>query len=298
MQAESPRRLTLDVQELTPSAPLRPFVRCFHYTDMDLAGSHLHMPILAGSDTLLQFSVGEPFTVRDNATGSRFCAPRTVVVGRQTRRNYDLIASGRLILLTVHFEPTGFHRLFHLPMTHLTDAAPDAAAVLGSAIQGVHDGVSAAPGRGEMVSCVEAFLESHVDNSLPHHPAAEAAAGIVRGTGAPDVRGMAAELDLSTRQLQRSFLEQLGVSPRLFRRIVRFERALQTKHRQPARSWADVASDNDYFDQMHLVRDCHQLGGGAPSDLIRQWVDCEPPPSRPQPGGSAARQARAMSLTY
>ncbi|GAC1574513.1 MAG: hypothetical protein NVS3B24_01720 [Candidatus Dormibacteria bacterium] len=298
MNSGPPQPLAMAVEESMPTAQLRPYVSSFHFSDMELGESRLHMPILAGSETMLQFSIGDPFTIRNNDSGALSFAPPTVVVGRQTRRNFDLVATGRLTILTVHFQPTGFHRLFHLPMTHLTDQAPEATAVVGREIRMVQDAVASAPGRSEMVARVEAFLQSRVDTSLPQHPVANAAACLLRGAGASDIRGIAGENALSTRQLERRFLEQIGVSPRAFRRIARFERALQSKHREPARSWADIASDSGYFDQMHLVRDCHQLGGGAPSDLIRERIDCEPPRRRPAPTGAPERQVREMSLTY
>lgn len=298
MRSEPPQRVGMSVEESTPPAGLRPYVSSFHFSDIALGHSQLRMPVLAGSETMLQFSIGDPFTVRDNDSGSLTTAPPTVVVGRQTRRNFDLIATGRLTILTVHFQPTGFHRLFHVPMTHLTDQAPEAAMVVGRGIQQVHDSVAASPGRRAMVARVEAFLQSRVDASLPHHPVADAATCILRGTGATDIRGIAGEHALNTRQLQRRFQEQIGVSPRAFRRIARFERALRSKHHEPARSWAEVASDSGYFDQMHLVRDCHQLGGGPPSELIREWVDCEPPRQQSLPSGAPGRQVSEMSLAY
>ena len=63
-------------------------------------------------------------------------------------------------------------------------------------------------------------------------------------------------------------MEQLGVSPKLFARIVRFEAALDSKARSSTKSWTDVAHEFGYFDQMHMVHDFEVLTGGTPTDIL------------------------------
>lgn len=94
--------------------------------------------------------------------------------------------------------------------------------------------------------------------------------------GPVDLCAMALESQLSLRQFERAFLEQVGVRPKLFSRIVRFARAMQAKSEQPERTWSDVAAEAGYFDQMHFIRDCHSFGNEAPSSLMETWMDCRP----------------------
>ena len=71
---------------------------------------------------------------------------------------------------------------------------------------------------------------------------------------------------LSVRQYERRFLEEVGLTPKLFARTTRFQRALDAKRFFPERSWLSIAHEFGYFDQMHMVRDFQRLGGDAPNN--------------------------------
>ncbi len=266
----------ITVQELLPSPPLREYVRSYHYTEMHLGSTSLFKPLTARPDQMMQFAVRQRFTVVDHQSGVKATAPDVVLVGRQTRRNVDLVATGDLTTLTVHFQPTGLYRLFHMPLTHVTDVTPDAVDVVGAEIRVLHERVEESAGPVEMVRHVEALLQTRLDASRPLHPVAAAAASMSQRRGKVDVRALAAESDLSLRQFERAFLDQVGVGPKKFARIVRFAQALQSKSQEPSRSWSEVAAEAGYYDQMHFIRDCHGFGGEAPSALIDTWLDCRP----------------------
>lgn len=187
----------ITVLELLPSPPLREYVRSYHYTEMHLGSTSLFKPLTARPEQMMQFAVRQRFTVVDHRSGVTAGAPDVVLVGRQTRRNLDLVAKGDLTTLTVHFQPTGFYRLFHMPLTHLTDAAPDAIDVVGGEMRVLHDRIEESTGPQEMVSHVEALLQTRLDGSRPFHPVQTAAASVLQRRGTTDVRVLAAESDLT-----------------------------------------------------------------------------------------------------
>jgi len=266
----------MNVSEIRPSLPLRGYVRSYHYAQMHLGAAPMSKPMTARPEQMMQFAVRERFTVVDRTSGAAVQAPAVVVVGRQTRRNLDLVAVGGLSTLTVHFEPTGFHRLFHVAMGELTNLTPDAVDVLGPAIRTVHERITDSSSVAEMIQHVETFLVGQVERSRPWHPVQAAAAALLDGRRSVDVRAMAAESLLSARQFERVFRNQIGVGPKLFHRIVRFADVLQAKSDQPDRNWADITVDAGYFDQTHFIRDCHAFGTDTPAALMRTWIDCRP----------------------
>ena len=75
---------------------------------------------------------------------------------------------------------------------------------------------------------------------------------------------------LSARQFERRFRHEIGVAPKLYSRIVRFEAALRSKSATPARRWADIAHALGYHDQMHMVHDFNRLAGDSPTTIGSQ----------------------------
>jgi transcriptional regulator GlxA family with amidase domain len=88
---------------------------------------------------------------------------------------------------------------------------------------------------------------------------------------------MAGLASLSVRQFERQFEKELGMPPKRFARIARFQFALDAKLVDPSRSWLGVALDAGYYDQMHLVRDFHSLSGVSPTQLVAELGDTRPP---------------------
>ena len=64
------------------------------------------------------------------------------------------------------------------------------------------------------------------------------------------------------------FREQVGVSPKLLGRILRFQRAVSSAGSGPG--WAEIAVRCGYYDQAHMVRDFHQFAGASPGEFARR----------------------------
>ncbi|RXH56167.1 hypothetical protein GRAN_3024 [Granulicella sibirica] len=62
----------------------------------------------------------------------------------------------------------------------------------------------------------------------------------------------------------------MGIRPKLFARIARFEAALEHKVRFSLRPWSEVAHEFGYYDQMHMVHDFADFTGVTPSETLNQ----------------------------
>jgi AraC-like DNA-binding protein len=66
------------------------------------------------------------------------------------------------------------------------------------------------------------------------------------------------------------FKQQVGVTPKAYLRIMRFQRTLGEIARAPEINWAGLAADNGYFDQAHMIAEFRSLGGLTPVEYRRQ----------------------------
>ena len=91
---------------------------------------------------------------------------------------------------------------------------------------------------------------------------------------------------IGIRQLERRFRYEIGISPKLYARIARFEAALRRKAAAPQTTWTDIAHVLGYHDQMHMVHDFDRLSGESPTAIDGQLdmfvqpevVSAPPPP--------------------
>jgi AraC-like DNA-binding protein len=97
-----------------------------------------------------------------------------------------------------------------------------------------------------------------------------AAEQVMLAGGRVSVHTLADTAEMSMRQFERRFVEEVGIRPKLFARIARFGAALNNKARFAHKPWTDVAHDFGYYDQMHLVHDFTEFTGGTPTETLRE----------------------------
>ena len=92
---------------------------------------------------------------------------------------------------------------------------------------------------------------------------------IVESRGQLTIGSLAGETGRSRKHLISQFKEQIGLSPKVFARVLRFGRAVRGLKRSAPRRLADLAADCGYYDQAHFDRDFKAFAGVAPSELLR-----------------------------
>ena len=76
------------------------------------------------------------------------------------------------------------------------------------------------------------------------------------------------QIGTSQRTFINTFAREVGMTPKLYSRVRRFNRALRMVHRREDVDWTDVALACGYFDQSHLIRDFRAFAGLSPSSYL------------------------------
>lgn len=261
-----------------PALPLRAYVRYYYQVDEQLlAGSQLQ-PVPARSPQIIEFMFGTPYRVQRIASDEIEEAQPVAIVGAQTHRRVNLILGGNISAFTIAFEPGGCFALFSVPADELTNADFDATTVLGNALAGLHGRLGDLDAFDARTLVMDKFLCERLPVSASDSPAVWAARELRRRNGGERVADLAATAALSVRQFERRFSHEIGLSPKVYARVVRFEAALRLKAAQPTTQWTVIAHSLGYFDQMHMVHDFNRLSGESPSavwDRLDMFVEPE-----------------------
>jgi AraC-like DNA-binding protein len=115
---------------------------------------------------------------------------------------------------------------------------------------------------------LDELLPALVSRSAPPpDPIVTAAWEFLQRPSPPRVGAVADTLGVSRRQLERSFVRQIGLTPAAVSRIARFQRAVAALSR--GTTLADAAAVGGYADQPHLTRETRALAGITPGTLCR-----------------------------
>jgi AraC-like DNA-binding protein len=262
----------MDIKRALPRAELRGVLRSFEERRAELGGAVLTWPVAARPHQILNIHLAEPYRVRiDGSTANT--TPEMSVVGPQTYRRAQVYLSGSIHVFNILFQPTGLNRLVGIDMRSLVDQDPAASDVLGKSAVTLGDAVRAVPGFRERVAAVERWAAMMLYKREPDEAVGRASRLLLAARGGARIDGLASRSGLSTSQFQRRFVSQVGMTPKLFARTIRFDRALLAHRRAPGRSWTDIVHELGYFDQAHFIRECRAFAGLPPSSLVGDWDD-------------------------
>lgn len=184
--------------------------------------------------------------------------------------------------IQLNLTPLGAHLLLGLPMHELTNRVVELDDLLGAdgellveRLYDVHDWQA-------RFAVLDEVLVRRLDAARPASPdVAWAWRRLVETGGRLPVGELCDELGCSRKHMLRRFNEQIGVAPKTFARVLRFQRAVHMLGHRDGASWADehefgagrrmswgeIALECGYFDQAHMNRDFRQFAGASPGEL-------------------------------
>ena len=90
---------------------------------------------------------------------------------------------------------------------------------------------------------------------------------IVEQAGQVRIDDLAFQAGLSSRQLRRLFIEQVGLSPKHFCRVIRFRNSLSRLSERGHADWVQMALDCGYYDQAHFINEFREFSGYTPGEF-------------------------------
>ena len=125
------------------------------------------------------------------------------------------------------------------------------------------------------VDRLESVLQTRLGRVGPLAPFLDVeglAASIMRRRGRVTVDAMARAAGVSRQHLTREFRERIGIGPKLYSRLARFQSGLAYAGAGTTIDWARAACEMGYADQSHMIAEFRQFSGLTPQTLAgRDW---------------------------
>jgi AraC-like DNA-binding protein len=168
-------------------------------------------------------------------------------------------------VIGVHFRAGGVFPFFDFPASELHNARIPLETLWGPRARSLVDQVLAAPTPDAKFDMLERGLLATA-RTLSRHRAVTFA--LRELSGRPGGRGVAevtAAIGMSQRRFLERFRSEVGMAPKLFARVQRFQAVVETVHTLREVNWADVAAQCGYFDQAHFIHDFRAFSGFTPT---------------------------------
>ena len=190
--------------------------------------------------------------------------PQLFIYG-QTTRYTEQKTTGSFRNIGVYFQPTALKSIFGIDANELTNQHIDINELIKTNItdQLLNTDISE-----QRIILLSSFLIQQTEQrKTENEKVIFASEQLQKGVSLPNIQN---ELNISERSLERHFKQHIGISPKLYARINRFQSALENIRQTPFSKLTNVAYSSDYFDQSHFIREFKEFAGTSPKHFLLQ----------------------------
>ncbi len=250
---------SIHYREYTPDNHLKPYISCYWTmtSEIELEKPIPHRVVPDGCADII-FDLNE-HSYRGIAS----------IVGTMTKPIFAILKGG-INYIAIRFLPGGFLHFFNSAMYNFTDQIIPLEIISGKEEQNLIEQLCLENHIENQIKLLESHLENLLRVNNKNDPVAKNAIyNILVNKGNIRVSELSKIVDISKRQLRRKFERWVGVSPKAFCRIIRFQNILQTFRRDSRCNLLSIALDGGYYDQSHFIHEFNSYYGTNPSEFLR-----------------------------
>lgn len=258
-------------QEFAPHGALREYIACYFSLRIDSPADVAELVIPDGTPGLMFIQ---------NARFTRLCPVRTderpqlggsYVFGQKTRPVHYVFNLPGLHCFGLKFQPHGLKAFTRFPVHELTDTYAEAGMLLGKDFGALEDRLFFAPSALEQKMLLDDYFARQLERGVEpdHRLVQKILTCIHRRRGQVGVAELLQVFQMQYKRLERLFLKFVGVGPKTYCCITRFNATLLHRERSEKDSLTQLAYTSGYFDQMHFIREVKQFTHLTPKEFYK-----------------------------
>ncbi len=253
----------------TPGAPLSRFVHCFWYQE-GVPQPHSREKLLPNGECSIIFSLKEN-RIRSYDPGNLDrCNTYNPAVLSGARAEFFVIdTSAEERVVGIQFRAGGAFPFFRVPASETEGGFVELDDLWGGGGSELREQLLAAGSVEHMFAKLERCLLDRAAQPLELHPAVAYAVEQFQQPGrAGKLSDVTDKIGLSSRRFIELFRREVGLTPKVFCRVRRFQQVLETVHQRKEIDWVQIALECGYYDQAHFIHDFKSFAGFTPGEYL------------------------------
>lgn len=254
-------------KEIIPGERLRHFVKCYFIFESD-TDAEFEDTVFPGGCLEVIFNLGDAEWKLSNSQGDFYINPKIELWGQITKP-LPIKTKGRNIMFGIKFFTYSAAYFFEEGLYEFNNQVSDLSDIVGGSIRSLHSRLLESSDWNKRIDVIENFLIARLVRSDKRSDKIRLVSHIVRDmknlSGSETINSLASGYGISSRYLQKLFLQYVGITPNLHRKISRFQHSLKLLAGKDA-SLTSISYDCGYFDQSHFIRDFKSFTGILPSE--------------------------------
>lgn len=160
---------------------------------------------------------------------------------------------------------------FPAPMDATADSVVDADLLWKNSFELLRERLLATPLLAARFRLIEEFLRGMLAAGPEPNPCVGYAVdAILRDPGRTTIGELNRRIGYSPKHFISLFREQVGLTPKAYLRIIRFQRAVAAAENSREADWARISNDCGFYDQAHLIADFKRFSGFTPGEYVKR----------------------------
>ena len=180
----------------------------------------------------------------------------------------DSQTDGPTSTIGIEFSPWGFYRFFNIPSGELTNDLQFLTDISGKDAANIESRISGLASPGEKVNLIQSYLLRMLTKKPEDALFDYCIRQIEETKGDMAINQLEKITGYSSRWLNLKFKENLGISPKNFSSIIRFQHYYKTLILEGHTLKIKKPYYNQYYDQAHFIKDFKRFTGMTPSKLL------------------------------
>jgi AraC-like DNA-binding protein len=257
-----------------PSKTLSPYIKRYWAIEnaLDKDDVCVQRIIPTGLPELLLYFTARPKILTDN----KHLSDNVALYGHQNGF-YDIELAGNLSVFSIVFQPQGLMQFFKFPLNEICNRNVSLKDINGQAGRDLEEKMNETMTFNQRVSVIETYLLNLLKNNFDdfNFRRINHVSKLIKHThGNIGIAQMASEACLSRKQFERIFAENIGISPKQYLKIIRFQSAIFQKQQNNNLNMTELSYESGYFDQSHFINDFKSLCGLTPKQYFNQNEVC------------------------
>lgn len=252
-------------QEIVPGNRLRQYVKCYYIYESSSDAAFDDTVFPSGCLEII-FNLGSGQWQTGTADG--FVTNPPIELWGQILRPLPIRSVGRNTMLGIRFFPHAAAYFLNDKVDLFNNQVADFTDLSGNDVKGLHNQLLETAAWQQRIDLIEKFLLQKLARTESKLQKGVVISGVMHDMMQHDffdnIENLASRYGITSRYLQKLFLQYTGLTPKLYSKINRFQNSLKLMSKKDS-SLTSIAYDLGYADQSHFIREFKSFTGLTPS---------------------------------
>ena len=253
----------MSFKRISPPKELSRYIECFWIVE-DADPTPTIQKIIPDGFPEMIFHFGDPYLIK---LKSKWTKQSWSLLGGQITGHFYLKNTGISSVLGIKFRPAALALLFDIDMHPLTDRVISLRSLGQTDVKIIENLVKNADGHTARIDKAVEYVSKKL-SVIDDRPINNAVEKILSSNGTISINDLCSDTGCSERQLERLFKRYIGLSPKLYSRIIRFAYIFQQVQGSKKMNGSELGIASGYYDQSHFIRNFKAFSGEDPSRYL------------------------------